>query len=237
MWEPAMKQPYVAAIVPAAGMSSRMGGCEKQFEDLGGMPVLARTLLALSESDWIQEIILVVRQDAMQDALALVNAWHIPKVASIVSGGNTRQESVLRGLEAVRAESGYVAIHDGARPLVTGQVIADAVISAVRYGAAAAAVPVVDTIKVADGDGKILSTPNRDTLFAVQTPQVFGLQEYRQAAKLAKENQRDYTDDCQMLEAAGKGVWLSRGDRENLKITTPLDLVVAQAILEQREGD
>lgn len=130
-----------------------------------------------------------------------------------------------------------MAVHDGARPLVNQQVIADAVIDAVRYGAAAAAVPVTDTVKVADENRRILSTPDRSTLFAVQTPQVFELERYRLAARRAEETGMDYTDDCQMLEAAGYPVYLARGDYDNIKITTPVDLVVATAMVEAAEGE
>lgn len=229
-WE----KPFVSAVIPAAGNASRMNGLDKQFEEVDGVPVLVRTMQALSRSDWIDELVIVARPDDIPDVLALVNGYGIDKVRSVVAGGETRQKSVMRGLEAVSAEAAYLAVHDGARPLVSQQVIADAVLSAIRYGAAAAAVPVVDTIKVADADRMICATPDRRTLYAVQTPQVFRLDRYREAAQSAREAGRDFTDDCQMLEAVGQKVYLSQGEYTNLKITTPVDLLTAQALAEQQ---
>ena len=234
-----IKKPYIAAIIAAAGSAARMNGLDKQFEEIDGVPVLVRSMLALSDSDWIDELVIVVRQRDIPDLYALIRAYAVPKVRSVVVGGETRQQSVRNGAAAVSEETQYIAVHDGARPFVTQQVIADTVLDGVRYGAAAAAVPVVDTIKLADADGKIISTPDRDHLFAVQTPQVFEIGSYREASEEAQKVGKDYTDDCQMLEAIGKPVYLSRGDSSNLKITTPADLIFAQAIaveLEERNG-
>lgn len=231
-----LEKPFVSAVIPAAGASSRMNGLDKQFEELDEAPVIVYTLRALAMSDWIDELIIVARQEDIPDMLALVRAWGIPKVRSVVAGGETRQQSVARGLDAVSERASYIAVHDGARPLVTQQVIADTVIDAFRYGAAAAAVPVVDTIKIADADRMISQTPDRNRLFAVQTPQVFSLARYREASERARESGRDYTDDCQMLEAAGQRVYLSNGDYANLKITTPVDLLAARAITQERAG-
>ena len=232
-----LEKPRVAAVIAAAGAASRMQGIDKQFEEICGVPVVVRTMLAFSDSDWIDEIIVVARAQDIPTMHALIRAWGVPKVRSVVAGGQTRQQSVQNGVEAVGYETQYVAVHDGARPLVNQQVIADAVIDAVRYGAAAAAVPVTDTVKVADENRRILSTPDRSTLFAVQTPQVFELERYRLAARKAEETGMDYTDDCQMLEAAGYPVYLARGDYDNIKITTPVDLVVATAMVEAAEGE
>ncbi len=229
-WE----KPFVSAVIPAAGSASRMNGLDKQFEEVCGVPVLVRSMQALSQSDWIDELVVVARSDDIPDVLALVNGYGIGKVRSVVAGGQTRQQSVMQGLEAVSGEADYLAVHDGARPLVSQQVIADAVLSAIRYGAAAAAVPVVDTIKVADADRMICATPDRQTLYAVQTPQVFRLGRYREAAQSAREADQDFTDDCQMLEAIGQKVYLSRGEYTNLKITTPVDLLIAQALAERQ---
>lgn len=226
-----LEKPYISAVIPAAGMAARMGGVDKQFEDLGGVPVLAVTMCALAASDWIDELVVVTRSENIPLVLELVRAYAVGKVRSVVAGGDTRQESVQKGIEAVSPEARYVAIHDGARPLVSGQVIADTILDAIRYGAAAAAIPVNDTIKVAEGR-RIVSTPDRSALFAVQTPQVFALEPYRQAAQAAREAGKDFTDDCQLMEFFGKPVYLSNGDGRNLKITTPLDLTVARALAE-----
>lgn len=227
-----LDKPYVSTVIPAAGSASRMGGIDKQFEDLGGIPVLAMTLRALASSDWIDELVVVTRSGNIPLVLELVRAFAVDKIRSVVAGGDTRQMSVQKGLEAVSPEARYVAIHDGARPLVSGQVIADTVLDAVRFGAAAAAVPVNDTIKVAQ-DRRIVSTPDRSTLYAVQTPQVFELEAYRAAALSAQEAGMDFTDDCQMMEFCGKPVYLSKGEGRNLKITTPTDLAVARVLAEQ----
>ncbi|MCI8649187.1 MAG: 2-C-methyl-D-erythritol 4-phosphate cytidylyltransferase [Anaerotruncus sp.] len=230
-----LKKPYVAAIVPAAGTASRMNGLDKQFEELSGTPVLVHTMQALSYSDWIDELVLVTRQESIPLVLELIRAYAVPKVRSVVAGGSTRQQSVANGLNAISPQTAYIAIHDGARPLVGQQVIADAVLNALRYGAAAAAVPIIDTIKIADGERMITQTPDRSHLYAVQTPQVFRLEQYQEAAKQATASNQDYTDDCQMLEAIGQKVYLSMGDYANLKITTPVDLSIAQALLAYAE--
>lgn len=231
-----VKKPYVAAIVAAAGAATRMNGLDKQFEEIDAVPVIVWSLRALSESNWIDEIIVVARGGDIPDVLTLIRAYGILKVRSVVAGGDTRQRSVALGLAAVSGAADYVAVHDGARPLVSQQVIADTVLDALYYGAAAAAVPVTDTVKIADAERMIIQTPDRASLYAVQTPQVFALDRYREAAAAAEAAGLDYTDDCQMLEAIGQRVYLSHGARENLKITTPIDLLLAQAIAQDREG-
>ena len=229
-----LEKPYVAAIIPAAGSASRMGGIDKQFESLGNIPVLAMTMLAFSYSDWMDELVVVTRGKDIPLVLEMTRGFAVKKVRSVVAGGDTRQESVQKGIEAVSSKTQYVAIHDGARPLVSSQVIADTILDAVRYGAAAAAVPVTDTIKIAK-DRKIESTLDRSTLYAVQTPQVFELESYLAAVQAANEAGRDFTDDCQLMEFYGKPVYLSAGDYKNIKITTPTDLVIAR-VLAGQEG-
>ena len=232
-----LDRPFVSAIVPAAGDGTRMEGLDKRFAELADMPILAHTLCALAESDWIDEIIVVVKSEEIPLVLEMIRAFAIPKVHSVVSGGSSRQESVQKGLERVSPQARMIAVHDGARPLVSSRVIAETVLDACASGAAAAAVPVVDTIKIADSKRRITATPDRSSLFAVQTPQVFDLEKYRRAAVLAEQTQKNYTDDCQMLEAAGETVLLSAGDYSNLKITTPADLILAEALLEYGLGE
>lgn len=230
-----MHKPYVAAIIAAAGSATRMNGLDKQLEEIGEVPVIVHSMLALSDSDWIDEMVVVVKQDDIADLFDLIRAYEIPKVRSVVAGGNTRQQSVKIGVDAVSEQTQYIAVHDGARPFVTQQVIADAVLDGIRHGASTAAVPVVDTIKMADADGKIISTPDRNFMFSVQTPQVFEIEHYRQAFDAAQKAGKDYTDDCQMLEAIGCPVYLSNGDYANVKITTPADLIAAQAMAQEQE--
>ena len=199
------------------------------------MPVLARTLLAVDRAGSIDEIVIAAREDELLPYAQLCKTFGIQKPVKVVPGGATRTESVLRAaLEASQAAT-HLAVQDGARPLVTSALIDDAVAAAQRYHAAAPAVPVTDTIKVAH-DGIVESTPERSTLFAVQTPQVFDAELLKAALQDALRADAALTDDCSAVERFGKEVHLTAGDRENIKITTPLDLTIAEAILQRREG-
>ena len=220
---PKRTRPYCAAIIAAAGSSVRYGGENKLMQELGGMPVLARTLLAVDRAGSIDEIVIAAREDELLPYAQLCKTFGIQKPVKVVPGGATRTESVLRAALEASEGATLLAVQDGARPLVTSALIDDAVAAAQRYHAAAPAVPVTDTIKVAH-DGIVESTPERSTLFAVQTLQ----DALRADAAL--------TDDCSAVERFGKEVHLTAGDRENIKITTPLDLTIAEAILQCREG-
>ena len=225
--------PRTAAVIVAGGSGTRFGG-DKLMAELGGTPVLARSLMAFQRSEFISEIVLAVRQDMIEDAGRLCRGYGVTKLAVIVPGGQTRLLSSLAGVMAVSPETELIAIHDGARPLVTEKIIEDAVWGAYRHGAAAAAIPVKDTIKQAE-DGLVTKTPDRKSLFAVQTPQCFQADIIRGALSDAAKNTPDITDDCMAVERLGGGVYLTPGSEENLKITTPLDLAVAEAILKRRE--
>ena len=207
-----------------------MQGIDKAVAPIGGVPMLRRTAEALSRSDRIDVIHIVTRTDLVETATAL--CADLPKVQKILPGGATRSASVLAGLAAV--ETPLVAVHDGARPLVTAPVIDGAVEMAERYGAAAPAVGVHDTVKIARA-GVVLSTPDRASLFAVQTPQVFDTDLLRRALTEGMAKGLALTDDCSAVEAAGYAVRLTPGSVENLKITTPIDLRFAEAILKERE--
>jgi 2-C-methyl-D-erythritol 4-phosphate cytidylyltransferase len=210
-----------------------MGGEDKIFADLGGIPVLARTLLALDRCERIDEIIIAARSESIVDAGRLCKDFGITKPTRIVVGGPTRAESVyLASLEASR-DAQLFAVHDGARPLVTDAVICAALDMAEKTGAAAPAVPVKDTIKRA-ADGVVTETPDREGLFAVQTPQAFDASLLKAALQAAIEAGAEVTDDCGAVERLGKKVYLSEGSYENIKITTPEDLAAAEAILERR---
>ena len=200
-----------------------MQGIDKLLAPLDGVPVLRRTVEALASAPEITELIVVTRADRLEAVQALCEG--LSKPVSVVPGGKTRAESVLCGLSA--AAMPYAAIHDGARPLVTNEVIAQAIAAAVSCGAAAPAVPVHDTIKRAES-GLVLETPDRSTLFAVQTPQVFRTEEIRSVLRCAIAQGLPLTDDCSAMEAAGRPVRLTPGDVENLKITTPVDLRIAE---------
>jgi 2-C-methyl-D-erythritol 4-phosphate cytidylyltransferase len=229
------KSPRCAAVIVAAGSSQRMGGVDKIMADLGGRPVIYHTLLAFQNSEVIDEIVLVTRQDLVERLAELAAQWEFFKVSQVVPGGKTRIESVENGLRAVDKQTDYVAVQDGARPLVTDEIIRETVERAYRSHAAAPGVPVVDTIKTVDDTQRVTGTPDRATLRAVQTPQVFDRDLLQAAWAKARQENREYTDDCAAMEALGVPVYLTQGSPENLKITTPLDLKLAALILQGRE--
>lgn len=217
-----------AAILVAAGSSARMksGGASKTMMEIGGEPVLSRTLRAFENAACISKIVIVARAcdfDAIQKSSAFVT-----KPLTITEGGKERQDSVSNGA-ALCGDAEYIAVHDAARPFITPEEIETVCADAEKYGAATLAVPVKDTIKVAAADGTACATPERSTLRAIQTPQVFRLSLYKEALCLAKNAGKQYTDDCQLIEAAGGKVYLTPGDYKNIKITTPEDLLVAEA--------
>lgn len=222
---------YCAAVIVAAGSSSRMEGTNKIMAILDKLPVICRTVDVFDRCTLIDEIVVVTQQALMERVSRCLCAY--PKVRMVVSGGQTRTESVQAGLAAVSERAQLVAVHDGARPLVTDRVICAAVRKAQKFSAAAPAVRVKDTIKVA-ADGVIDRTPDRSTLYAVQTPQVFDRDLLEAALQNAREQQLTLTDDCSAVEALGMPVQLTDGDEENLKLTTPLDLELAALILKRR---
>lgn len=218
------------AVVVAAGSARRMGGIDKAMTEIGGVPMLLRTVRAMAKSQQISGVTVVTREDLLDRVTAL--CADEPKFLGAVAGGSSRAESVLRGLNAVLTP--LVAIHDGARPLVTVPVIDAAVEAAERCGAAAPAIAVHDTIKIAK-NGVVEQTPDRSALFAVQTPQVFETSAIRKALQAALKQALPLTDDCSAAEYAGLQVRLTPGSEENLKITVPSDLVLAEAILQGRD--
>lgn len=221
-----------AAVVVAAGSATRMQGIDKMLVPLAGVPVVLRSVRALAASDCIDSLVIVTRTECMETLRTL--CAEVSKPVTVVAGGASRPESVLAGLAALPEGTELAAIHDGARPLVTQAVIAEAVEAAGRCGAAAPAVPVHDTIKQAE-NGLVRATPERKTLFAVQTPQVFDVKLLKTVLRAAMERGIALTDDCSAVEAAGKPVVLTQGCEENLKITTPVDLTLAEAILKRRK--
>lgn len=220
---------YCGAVIVAAGTASRMGGIDKVMAPLGGVPVIARTVNAFESSDFIQEIVVVTRPELIAPIQTLCAG--ATKLKAVVAGGNCRCESVENGLQALSDKVELAAIQDGARPLVSGEVIARTVEAANTYGAAAPAVPVKDTVKVVR-EGVVSATPDRSTLRAVQTPQIFDVQLLRQALRKAAQDGADITDDCSAVERTGHPVRLVPGEEKNLKITTPMDLTIAALLLE-----
>ena len=222
-----------AAVIVAAGSAKRMQGTDKIMAELCGEPLIVHTLRAFQQSDDIQEIVLVTREELLQPLSELCVSKKLGKVKKICRGGETRADSVQAGLDQISKDCGFVAIHDGARPLVSQSVIHDAVRKAAKFNAAAPAVPVKDTIKVVHG-GVVESTPDRSALYAVQTPQVFALELYRAALDKAISEKTEITDDCSAAERYGVNVVITPGSDENLKVTTPTDLILAEAILKRR---
>ncbi|MCL2579321.1 MAG: 2-C-methyl-D-erythritol 4-phosphate cytidylyltransferase [Oscillospiraceae bacterium] len=220
----------------AAGKSSRMEGIDKQSALLDQTPVVARSLLALSECALVSEVVLVCPPGRVADYYEIVREYELDAVSIVVEGGETRQASVFAGVSACDAQATHFAIHDGARPLVTPGEIEDCIRAAIEHRAAALGVKVKDTLKRADKDGFIAGTIDREPLVAIQTPQVFEAGLYRRALALALQEKRDYTDDCQLVERLGQKVYIVRGEYMNIKITTPQDLAIAEGILQMREG-
>jgi len=231
------RRPRCAALVVAAGSAQRMGGVNKLLLDLNGAPVLARTLSALQLAERVDEIVVAVREGDIQDTAELCKQYGITKCTRVVAGGADRVESALKAALAVRKGTALLAVHDGARPLVTPNLVNRVIAAAARTGAAAPAVMVKDTIKRTAEDGTVEETLDRSTLRAVQTPQVFQSDVLKAALQSARDGGFSATDDCSAVERLGKVVWLVEGEEENLKITTPLDLTIARAILERRKAE
>ena len=217
--------PYCAALIAAAGSSTRYGGENKLLQTLDGIPVLVRTLLTIDRVEGIDEIVIAAREDELLPYAELCKTFGLRKPVKVIVGGATRTESVLRAALEASPETEFFAVQDGARPLITVELI-DEVLDAARvYLAAAPAVQVRDTIKVAH---------DRSTLFAVQTPQVFAADLLKAALQSAIADGATITDDCSAVERMGKEVHLTEGSEENIKITTPVDLAIAEAILQRR---
>lgn len=223
---------YCGAVIVAAGTASRMGGIDKVMAELGGEPMIVRSVRAFQNCDAIREIVVVTRSDLIPRITDLCVGFS--KVKAVVAGGSDRPESVENGMNALSDQVRLAAIHDGARPLVTNKVIDRTVRAAHSYSAAAPGIPVKDTIKQVQG-GVVANTPDRSTLQAIQTPQVFDADLLRGALKNAREKQIPITDDCSAVEQLGMSVRIVEGDERNIKVTTPMDLKIAALLLEEMQ--
>lgn len=223
------KKAGCTAVIVAAGSSRRMGA-DKLFLPLAGIPVLVRTLLQFQACDSIDEIIVVTREDKLAEVADYCKRYGITKATKILQGGKERVESSAAGVFEADRHSAYIAISDGARPFTTPALITATVDAAKKYGAAAPAVPVKDTIKVAE-NGIVTDTPDRSKLFAIQTPQVFSADLIKGALTKAIRDKTPVTDDCSAVEAMGYPVHLVDGSYRNIKITTQEDMIVSQAYL------
>ena len=227
-----LKLKYCGAVIVAAGNASRMGGIDKVMAPLGGEPMIVRTVRQFQNCDAIQEIVVVTRPDLIVPIMDLCHGFD--KLKAVVVGGESRDASVSLGLNTLSDKCKLVAVQDGARPFADWQLIDRVVRAANTYGAAAPAIAVKDTIKVVKG-GIVSHTPDRSTLKAVQTPQVFDFDLLRGALKKAKQDGLAITDDCSAVEHMGMSVKIVEGDERNIKITTPMDLKIAELILEEMQ--
>ncbi len=220
-----------AALLVCAGSASRMGGINKILHPLGRSTVLQHVLSAFCKCNSIAEIVIVAKAADLPAFQAILSAETPALPVHLTAGGATRQESVRNGFRLIPVSCNYVAIHDGARPLIRPADIEQVISDARKSGAATLGVPVKDTIKSVK-NGIITGTPDRSSLYQTQTPQVFARELYEQAMQLAAEQEKDYTDDCQLVEALGRTVTMTAGAYSNLKLTTPEDFAIAEALLQ-----
>lgn len=211
-------------------------GFSKQFIPLCGVPVIVRTLLAFEAANTVQSVVIVCRSQDMEQIKKYVETYKIKKAAALVYGGDSRQASVAAGVAAAGREADCFAIHDGARPLVMAKHIDACVRDCFKTGASALGVPVKDTYKILDDKNQVVSTPNRSKTWLIQTPQVFESSMYKKALAQAEKDGANYTDDCQLMERIGVKVHICMGGYSNIKLTTPEDVCIAEAILKNR-GD
>lgn len=229
------KAKHTTAIIVAAGSGARMcSDIAKQHMELGGMSVVARSIAAFENCSRIKDMVIVARADESEIYSSMIKKYGFKKIIRIVKGGDTRQQSVLNGFKAIDGRCDYVAIHDAARCLITPENIEKVLKNAERYEAAGAACPVKDTIKICNGDGFVVSTPDRNLTWAAQTPQIFRADLYRAAAFYALKQGYEATDDNALIEYLGAKVKMVDCGYENIKITTPEDIHIASVLLELR---
>ena len=226
------------AIIPAGGVGSRMGLAQpKQYHELAGLPILIYTLRAFEQAVSIEAVVLVVPADHLQQTEELVSKYQLAKVKAVVAGGRRRQDSVANGLAAVPEECELVAVHDGARPLVNPELIDECVAAAGQQGAAMAAIPVSDTLKEVAEDKVIQRTVDRSCLWQAQTPQVVPRSTLARAFVLAREQGFEGTDEASFMELVGQEMVVVSGSEQNIKVTRPDDLAIAELLLGRSGGD
>ena len=225
--------PRVGAVVVAAGESRRMGGIDKVFFPLNGIPLVCHSLAALDAHAGVDEIVLVTSESSVERAKAMAAEHRLTSISGVYAGGERRQDSVRLGMEKL-GDCDLVVVHDGARPFLDDALLDRGIAAAQEHGAASAAVPVKDTVKRADDGNIVTRTIPRDRLWAVQTPQVFGMSLLQEAHRRVRA---PVTDDASMVEAIGRPVKLFLGSYYNIKVTTPEDLTIAQAIMALRAAD
>lgn len=225
----------VPVIIVAAGSSTRMKGINKQFMPILGIPVIARTLMAFENCVDISKIIIVTAHDSILDMQLVCEKYMISKVADIVAGGDNRHQSVMKGIECLDKSDLKVLIHDGARPFVQCNTISEVAHTLEHFDAALCVSKINDTVKKISEDGIVLSTVDRSMLYAAQTPQGVNVIKYKTACAQL-DNVEELTDDVSVMEAAGYSVKAIIGSGKNIKITTPDDIAVAEALIKGDSG-
>ena len=225
--------PHCSAVIVAAGSSQRMGS-DKLLHNLGIMPVLARTLLVFQDCELVDEIVVVTRMEKLEEVADLCKKYRIEKASKVICGGATRMESALAGVSEVKKKAKLIAIHDGARPLVSVELIENTVRAAAKYKAAVPAIKSVDTLKLAEDGETVTGSLDRELVLRVQTPQVFDADLIKGALTFAAEKKLPLTDDCSAVELMGVKARIVPGEEDNIKLTTPRDMLFAAAILKDR---
>lgn len=232
----------VYSIILAAGCSSRMRGTDKIFEKLAnGKEVIINTIYKFDEIEEESKIIVVTRKNVISDLKNLIKKYNFKNQIFVIEGGLTRTQSLFNGFDFVNqnfilTDDSYCLVHDGARPLISKSDILNCLEDAVIYKAAALGVKINNTVKKSDGNGFILKTIDRTDLFSIQTPQIFKASLLNKAVINARNNNLDFTDDCQLIESIGEKVYISAGSQFNIKITTPQDLLFVNNILKAMES-
>lgn len=228
-----LPEPRCSAVIVAAGSSQRMGS-DKILAPLDGKPVLVRTLSAFQNSALVDEIVIVTRSESIEKIADLCKENGFDKVSKVILGGNTRTESALAGVSEVKPEASLIAIHDGARPLLSLELIERTVYAAREFYAAVPAIKCTDTMKLVDGKGIITGTADRESLVRIQTPQVFSAEIIKGALTHAVTKELALTDDCSAVELMGVKTHVVEGEESNIKLTTPWDMILAEAILKEQ---
>ena len=225
--------PSCSAVILAAGNSQRMGN-DKMFAALGGLPVLVQTLAVFQRSALVDEIVIVTRMDKLNQTAELVKKYGIDKVSKVICGGATRTESALAGVSEVRSRAKLIAIHDGARPLLTESLISRTVVAAQEKLSVIPVLPSVDTLKRVDAEGLVCGDVDRAVTMRVQTPQVFEASLIKGALTRAVKNNLTLTDDCSAIALLNVKTYTVPGEEDNIKLTTPHDMILAEAIMRNR---
>lgn len=224
---------FVSCIVAAGGSSRRMGnGINKLFLEIGNIPVIARTLIALENSEYIDEVIVSAKEEDIVIIGDIAKMYKIRKLKSIVKGGNERSDSVKSAICEISPCCDIVAVHDGARPFVSEKVISETVMAAYKYGCAACGVRPKCTLKKEDENGFISDTVDRNMVYEIQTPQVFSKDLFFKAYEADDTILHIATDDCTLIERLGEKIKITQGSYRNIKITTTEDIVIGEALIE-----